>query len=149
MGGLAGGMAQTQAPLPAKTVRSAAVGGLATAKTPAFEGDQFVAWKISGSGQLQRFSANGAVTTVEPAPGLSIRAVTANGIEVWAAGAPANVARPVLFHSSDAGETWSRVNGPWESPIRSLSLAGKNDLSVVALDGTWLTTDAGKSWSKR
>jgi hypothetical protein len=149
VGGLARGRAQTQAPSRAKAVPSAAVGGLATAKTSALEGDQFVTWNISGSGQLQRSSANGAVATVEPAPGLAVRAVAANGIEVWAAGAQANVPTAVLFHSSDAGETWIRVKGPWQSPIRSLNLAGKSNLSVVALDGTWLTTDAGKSWSKR
>jgi hypothetical protein len=149
MGGLEGGLAQTQAPSPAKALRSAAIGSLPAAKTSALEGEQFVAWNISGTGQLQRSSANGAVTTVEPVPGLTVRAVAANGIEVWAAGAQANIATPVLFHSSDAGETWIRVSGPWQSPIRSLNLAGKNNLSVMAVDGTWLTTDAGKSWRKR
>jgi hypothetical protein len=149
MGGLAGGLAQTQSSSPAKAVRSSAIGGPVTAKTLALEDAELVGWTISPSGRLQRSLTNGAMTTIEPAPGVTIRAVAAEGIEVWAAGVQANLATPVLFHSSDAGETWSRVSGPWQNAITSLRLASKNNVSVVAQDGTWSTSDAGKSWTKR
>jgi hypothetical protein len=155
MGGLAGGLAQTQPSSPAKAVRSAAIGGPVAAKTLALEDAELVGWTISASGRLQRSLTNGAVTTVEPAPGVTIRAVAAEGIEVWTAGVEPSLTseqwqqRPVLFHSSDAGETWTRVSGPWQNAITSLRLASKNNLSVVAEDGTWVTSDAGKSWTKR
>lgn len=151
--GVAGGRLQSEATA-GKVIRSVAIGG-STAKASAVDYGEFVRWTISTGGQLQRNSQDGALTVVEPAPGVTIRAVAAEGIEVWAAGVQPDLyaeqwqQHPVLFHSSDAGETWTRINGPWQRPISSLNLTSKNSLIVLAQDGAWITSDAGKSWAKK
>jgi hypothetical protein len=112
-------------------------------------------WSISANSKLQRQSSNGALTTVEPAPGVTVRAVAAQGIEVWAGGSQPDLSttqwqqRPVLFHSSDAGETWAKIDGPWQGAIQSLVLADVNSVTVVTNDGRWTTTDAGQSWNRK
>jgi hypothetical protein len=114
----------------------------------------FVHWTISAAGQLQRRAVDGTLTIVEPVKGAIIRAVAAEGIEVWAGGLrsapnPKNVQpRSLLFHSSDAGETWKTIDGPWQGSIERVNLAGLGSLTVVTTDGTWNTGDGGKSWSK-
>jgi putative zinc finger protein len=154
VGGVVGGRLQS-GPAAAKVIRSVAIGGPSTAKASAVDYGEFVRWTISAGGQLQRNSQDGALTVVEPAPGVTIRAVAAEGIEVWAAGVQPDLhadqwqQRPVLFHSSDAGETWTRINGPWQTPISSLNLTSKSSLIVLAQDGAWITSDAGKSWDKK
>ena len=119
------------------------------------QSNQIVSWTISNAGKLLRRAQNGVLNVVEPAAGLTVRAVAARGIEVWAGGVQPDVSaktwqqRPALFHSSDAGETWNKVDGPWAGSIHRLDLASENSLTVIADDGTWSTTDAGKSWVKR
>jgi len=94
------------------------------------------------------------LTVVEPLSGAIIRAVAAEGIEVWAAGlqfapTPKNVQpRSLLFHSSDAGESWKTIDGPWQGSIERVNLAGLGSLTVVTTDGTWSTGDGGKSWNR-
>src|SRR6185437_11475297 len=124
-----------------KAVASSAIGG--PVRTGGARGFTPIAhWTISSEGKLQRQSGDGRVTSIEPAPGVSMRAVAAQGIEVWAAGAQPNLAakqwqqRPVLFHSSDAGESWAKIDGPWQSPINALSLDGANALTVTTPDGS-------------
>jgi len=138
---------------PAKTVNPISIS--AGAKTKFASGVlSFVHWTISAAGKLQRRAVDGTLTIVEPVPGAIIRAVTSEGIEVWAGGSktppnPKNVQpRSVLFHSSDAGETWKTVDGPWQGSIERVNLAGFGSLTVVTTDGTWNTGDGGKSWSK-
>lgn len=112
-------------------------------------------WTISPNGNLQRRATDGNFASIAPAPGVLIRAVAAQGIEVWAAGSQPDPSAkqgpqsPVLFHSSDAGETWLRIEGPWDSPITALSLSGTNTLTVITVNGSWSTADAGKSWTKK
>jgi photosystem II stability/assembly factor-like uncharacterized protein len=73
---------------------------------------------------------------------------------VWAAGSQPDLSAkqwqqsPVLFHSSDAGESWTKIEGPWKSPIKALSLDAANALTIITPDGIWMTLDAGKSWTK-
>jgi len=136
---------------PVKTVASSAIGGSlkkrgVSASTP------IVHWTISSAGILQRQSANRTMVSVQPAPGVIVSTVAAQGIEVWTAGMQSEISssRPgLLFHSSDAGENWSQIKGPWQGPIKGLVLSQSSVLSVIADDGTWSTTDAGKSWAKR
>ena len=112
-------------------------------------------WTISANGKLQRLSQNGGSTAVEPAPGVTVRAVAAHGIEVWAGGSQPDLSapqwreRPVLFHSSDAGESWTKIEGPWQGSIQSLALVDLHSLTLVSSDGKWTTTDAGKSWARK
>ena len=137
-----------------KTVAPSAIGG--PVRKGAIHGSALIAyWTISSNGKLQRKSSDGRFTWIEPAPGVSIRAVAAQGIEVWAAGAQPDLSakqwqqRPVLFHSSDAGESWTQVDGPWESAINALRLDSANALTVTTPDGSWTTLNAGKSWTKK
>ncbi|HKT26262.1 MAG TPA: zf-HC2 domain-containing protein [Terriglobales bacterium] len=137
-----------------KTVAPSAIGG--PVRKSAIHGFAPIAhWTISSNGKLQRESGDGRFSSIEPAPGVSIRAVAAQGIEVWAAGSQPDFSakesqqRPVLFHSSDAGETWTKVDGPWQSLISTLNLDSANALTVITPDGSWTTLNAGKSWTKR
>lgn len=137
-----------------KAVASSAIGG--PVRSGAIHGFAPIAhWTVSNNGKLQRQSGDGRFTLVEPAPGVAIRTVAAQGIEVWAAGSQPDLSaqqwqqRPVLFHSSDAGETWMQIAGPWQSPITALTLSGTNTLTVISADGSWKTDDAGKSWTKK
>jgi hypothetical protein len=113
---------------------------------------EFVSWTVTTAGKLQRELRNGTVKVVEPAPGVLVRAVAARGIEVWAGGSQPDLAAkqwkqsPALFHSSDAGESWTKVSGPWHGPISQLTLVAPDNLTVAAEDGTWISRDAGKSW---
>jgi len=155
-GGVVGGVAGTNfvpnQPAPAKALNTVSLPG-AKAKVP-YGVLAFVHWTISTAGKLQRRAIDGTLTIVEPVPGAIIRAVAAEGIEVWAGGSrsvptPKNaLPRSVLFHSSDAGETWNTIDGPWQGSITRVNLAGLGSLTVVATDGSWSTGDGGKSWSK-
>ena len=124
----------------------------ATMKRSAVAFNDIVSWTITTAGKLQR-QFRGAVKLVEPAPGVIVRAVAARGIEVWAGGSQPDLSAkqwqqaPALFHSSDAGETWTRVEGPWHGQIDRVSLVTPTNVTVVAHDGTWVTHDAGKTWS--
>lgn len=81
---------------------------------------------------------------------MTFRAVTANGLDVWAGGP-----QGALYHSADNGNHWTRV-----VPTSSgLVLSG----DIVALDfpdpqhgkvttstpEVWITTDAGQTWQKQ
>ena len=137
-----------------KTAASSAIGG-PVRKGAIHSFAPIAHWTISSNGKLQRESGDGRFTSIEPAPGVSIRAVAAQGIEVWAAGAQPDLSakewqqRPVLFHSSDAGESWAKIDGPWQLPINALSLDSANALTVTTPDGSWTTLNAGKSWTKK
>ena len=137
-----------------KAIASSAIGGpVRTSAARAFS--PIAHWTITSNGKLQRRSSDGRFSYIEPAPGVSIRAVAAQGIEVWAAGSQPDLSAkqwqqsPVLFHSSDAGESWIKIEGPWQSPINALSLDAANALTVITPDGFWITLDAGKSWTKK
>jgi hypothetical protein len=145
--------AENMLAVPPKTAGLSAVGGAAF-RRPAAAMTEMVSWTVTAAGKLQRQLRNGAVKLIEPAPGLMVRAVAAHGIEVWAGGSQPDLSArqwqqtPALFHSSDAGESWTQVSGPWHGSIHQLSLAGTANLTVVTDDGTWISRDAGKNWSR-
>jgi hypothetical protein len=80
----------------------------------------------------------------------AFRAVAVNGSEVWAGGAEAN-----LYHSSDAGNHWSRVM----PSSGSISLTGdivtlefpdqRNGKIATSTGELWTTTDDGQTWNKQ
>jgi hypothetical protein len=137
--------------IPAKSGGSAAIGGSLMRKS-GIAITEIVSWTVTAAGKLQRQLRNGAVKIVEPAPGVLVRAVAAQGIEVWAGGSQPDLKAkqwkqsPALFHSSDAGESWTKVSGPWHGPINQLILVAPDNLKVATEDGTWISRDAGKSW---
>lgn len=139
--------------VPPKSSTFVALGG-PMMRRPALAVTELVSWTVTAAGKLQRQLRNGAVKFVEPAPGVIVRAVAARGIEVWAGGSQSDLSTkqwgrqvPALFHSSDAGETWAKVDGPWHSSINSLTLTAPSNLTVATQDGTWISRDAGKSWN--
>lgn len=138
---------------PPKTVGLPAMSG-APFRRSAAAVNEMVSWTVTAAGKLQREVRNGAVKLIEPAPGLIVRAVAAHGIEVWAGGSQPDLSAkqwqqaPALFHSSDAGESWTQVAGPWHGSIHQVSLAGTEHLTVVTDDGTWVSRDSGKNWSR-
>jgi hypothetical protein len=150
---VSGGSQAEMVQIPAKTPPAAAVSGRLRKVQSTQLHAGIVNWAISDTGQLQRTLSDGATTNIQPAPGMTVKAVAAQGIEVWAAGTQADLAakdetqRYVLFHSSDAGKTWSRIDGPWQAPITQLSLSSKGNLTVVTQNGMWATDDAGKTWT--
>ena len=138
--------------MPPKAAGFSALPGTMMRKSE-FAFTEMVSWTVTAAGKLQRQLHNGAVKFIEPAPGVMVRAVAARGIEVWAAGLQPDLSArqwrqaPALFHSSDAGETWTKVNGPWHSSINTLTLTSSSSLTVATEDGTWVSRDAGKSWT--
>ena len=142
---------------PAKTLRSSTVSGPGFRARSADRFNGIVHWAISQAGKLERHAQDGVATTIEPAAGVTFRALAAagTGIEVWAGGLQPDLSakqwrqQPVLFHSSDAGETWTKVNGPWHGTISQLRLADAGSVIVMAEDGTWKTIDAGRNWQKQ
>jgi hypothetical protein len=110
-------------------------------------------WAVSSSGQLLRNAVSGEWVNIQPAPGVAFRAVAAQGIEVWAGGAEGNSddalssGRGVLFHSSDAGETWKQAEGPWRQVVSRVALNGPGVVTVTADDGNWKSSDGGQSWT--
>jgi hypothetical protein len=144
---------RSSAPVARKALSSSAIGG--PIRGGVLVVAQIVHWTISATGKLERRLSDGRFSFIEPAPGVPIRTVAAQGIEVWAAGSRPDLTakhwqqQPMLFHSSDAGETWSKVDGPWQSPVTTLNLSATNILTVVTSDGSWTTADGGKSWMKK
>ena len=151
-GGGPGSVHEESLNMPAKAAGFTALPGTMMRKSE-FAFTEMVSWTVTAAGKLQRQLHNGAVKFIEPAPGVMVHAVAARGIEVWAAGLQPDLSArqwrqvPALFHSSDAGETWTMVNGPWHSSINTLTLTSPSSLTVATEDGTWVSRDAGKSWT--
>ncbi len=78
------------------------------------------------------------------------RAVSAVGDDIWAGGAGG-----ALFHSSNGGQSWTRVvphsdSITLSSDIVRVEFSGLSRGVVTAASGeTWLTTDGGLTWTVR
>jgi photosystem II stability/assembly factor-like uncharacterized protein len=79
-----------------------------------------------------------------------IRAVAANGADVWAGGTAA-----ALYHSSDAGAHWARVIPSSESAtlsgdILALEFPDAQYGRISTSTGeVWTTADNGQSWKRQ
>lgn len=106
-------------------------------------------WRITEEGLLQRFIADEEWRTFSPGGQSDFRAVASAGNHVWAGGSSG------LFHSSDGGDHWSRVNigGTEEKDIGeivSIRMANANELSVFTASGeAWSTRNGGRTWSRK
>ena len=142
-------------------------------------------WTINPSGGLQRSVDEGAtwqdVNVNEPAPAAAselymakeerqsvmkektslkdqkqattpmiFRAVAANGADVWAGGV-----NGALYHSSDAGNSWTRIvpasaGVPLTGDIVSVNFSDAQHGRVsTSTSETWTTGDGGESWQKQ
>ncbi len=99
-------------------------------------------WRVSSDGQLLQKQADGTWTTVNLDPAARFRTVVAVDNDVWAGGD-----RGVLYHSSDAGLTWTRENVTAEDIVRISNVTCS--VSVQTRSGrilTRLAQGAGAWW---
>lgn len=105
-------------------------------------------WNISSDGELQRSADSGK--TWQPVPvadGVTFRALTFNGPDIWVGGAAG-----ALYHSSDAGGHWTQVkpvanNVSLSSDIAAIAFTDPQHGKVTTTNGqTWTTNDGGQSW---
>ena len=108
-------------------------------------------WTVSSEGALQRSFDGGATwETVPVEKNVIFRAVSVVGDSVWAGGA-----RGFLYHSSDAGRLWTRIqlsaNGSsLTDDIARIDFTDLQHGQLATTTGeTWLTTDAGRTWQKK
>lgn len=108
-------------------------------------------WTLSWDGVLQRSLDSGRTwQTVPVASHLILRALAANGLDIWVGGKAG-----ALFHSSDAGQHWAQVlpitdGQPFVGDIVGVEfsdpLHGKLTSSNHEI---WITSDAGQTWQKQ
>jgi hypothetical protein len=175
--------AQTEATTYAGPINGRNLTQLAAVSPGAVPADAGPRWTITSTGQLQRsfdqgvtwqivdvtanstsFKAADATSlTVIAGPSLSktkaakapkhpafmFRALSAAGAEVWAGGSDG-----LLYHSSDAGNRWSRVMPASSGAVLSGDIVaiefadpqhGKLSTSTAEV---WTTTDTGQTWQK-
>ncbi len=103
-------------------------------------------WSVSDSGSVQRSSDSGRTwKDVAIAEGVSFRAVSAVGEQVWAGGSGG-----ALYHSADGGEHWSPVPIPGLSRdvIRIEFPDPAHGAVTISTGETWRTSDGGRSWQR-
>lgn len=103
-------------------------------------------WSISNDGEVQVSHTGGAPwTTVAIAKGVRFRAVAAVGANVWAGGSGG-----ALYHSTDGGATWVRVEiGTSEDIVRVTFKDAQHGTATGASGAQWTTEDGGQSWKAR
>ncbi len=107
-------------------------------------------WNISPEGKLQR-SEDGGKNWQELGVDdkVEFRAIQVNGRDIWAGGTGG-----ALYHSSDGGAAWTRVNPasgatPTTEAIVSISCSSSNlqQVTVKTASGTkWVSEDGGEHW---
>ena len=109
-----------------------------------------VRWHVSTSGAVERSADGQTWEKIEIDPSVTFRAISSNDGDLWAGGTGG-----ALFHSSDAGKSWSRVKvgqeGMWVSDtITSVGFPSRNFGMVNTASGAvWETQDGGRSWHRR
>jgi len=108
-------------------------------------------WSISPDGKVQRSADSGKTFELIPvAPGARFKAIAASGNDVWAGGAGG-----ALFHSVDAGATWTQVainfgGNTVTETIAAIQLRDPQHLTVTTASGSsWISEDAGQHWQKQ
>ena len=108
-------------------------------------------WSLSWDGVLQRSLDSGRTwQTVPVATHLILRALAANGLDIWVGGKAG-----ALFHSSDAGQHWIQVvptaNGqPFVGDIVGVEFSdGLQGKLTSSNREIWITSDAGQTWQKQ
>jgi photosystem II stability/assembly factor-like uncharacterized protein len=106
---------------------------------------------LAADGTLQRsFDAGRSWQEVIVQPGAVFRAVSSSGPEIWAGGAAG-----LLYHSSDAGQHWTRVHPVsgeerLSTDITAIEFSDVQHGKLTTTTGQlWTTSDAGLSWQKQ
>lgn len=134
--------------LRAQTATQEAVGG------PITKARRYAAaaarWRVGSKGSIERSTDGRNWDAVVIDPGVTFRAMSSNDGELWAGGTGG-----ALFHSADAGRTWSRVKvgseGMWVAEtITAVDFPSARTGYVTTASGaTWFTQDAGHTWQRR
>jgi Carboxypeptidase regulatory-like domain/Photosynthesis system II assembly factor YCF48 len=107
-------------------------------------------WRAGSKGAIERSSDGTTWEAVTIDPAVTFRSISSNDGDLWAGGSGG-----ALFHSADAGRTWSRVKvgseGMWVSDtITAVDFPSARTGYVTTASGaTWLTQDAGRTWQRR
>jgi hypothetical protein len=103
-------------------------------------------WRINRQGQPERSYGRGPWQAVLPTDAATMRVLATAVTDVWIGGENAQ-----LYHSSDNGQTWSRIalpekNGPVHS-LAHIQIDSPADITIRASDATtWTTSNGGASW---
>jgi hypothetical protein len=107
-------------------------------------------WKISPEGKLLRKKGGeDSWHEIELPSAATLHSLASNNLDAWVGGAPlSGESSGALFHTTDGGEHWQRVNGPWTGDILALQASGAQHTSVLVrtAGGEWQTQDGGMNW---
>lgn len=108
-------------------------------------------WTLSPDGVLERSLDGGRTWETVPVPAsAALRALAAEGFEIWVGGAAG-----ALYHSSDIGQRWAQVTPTADGKALDADIIGVTftDAShgklTTSNHETWTTSDAGQSWEKK
>ena len=108
-------------------------------------------WTLTPEGMLQRSIDSGKTwETILVATPDTFRALTANGFDIWVGGA-----KGALYHSIDAGQHWMQVQPVSEGEALQADIIGiefpdlMHGTLTTADNQTWITSDAGQTWTKQ
>lgn len=108
-------------------------------------------WVLTADGTLQRSVDNGITWQQVPVPrGRTFRAVAADGLNIWVGGP-----KGAFFHSPDAGRHWKQIKPTIGSDDLIADIIGiqfddaQHGMLTTFGDGTWMTSDGGRSWQKQ
>jgi hypothetical protein len=123
----------------------------ATSDEAEFTTDLVPRWALSADGTLERSLDSGRNwKTITVSNRTIFRALAANGLDIWVGGSGG-----ALYHSSDAGEHWLRVQPQANGESLSTDIIGvefpdaQDGKVTTSSQGIWTTTDAGQSWQKQ
>lgn len=108
-------------------------------------------WTLTSDGMLQRSIDSGKTweTILVANPG-TFRALTANGFDIWVGGA-----KGALYHSIDAGQHWMQVQPVADGVSLQTDIIGiefpdlMHGTLTTAGKHTWITADAGQTWTRQ
>lgn len=113
-------------------------------------GQNQLRWTLSADGLPQRsFDSGKSWETIPVAGKIVFRALAANDSDIWVGGAAG-----ALYHSSDAGQHWSRVipladGQPLTADIVGVEFSDAAHGKVMTGNReTWTTSNAGESWQR-
>jgi len=107
-------------------------------------------WTLSADGTLQRSLDSGrSWKTITVSNRTIFRALAANGLDIWVGGSGG-----ALYHSSDAGEHWVRLQPVANGESLAADIIGVEftDIlhgKVTTSQETWTTADCGQTWEKQ
>jgi len=107
-------------------------------------------WTLSTDGTLQRSLDSGrSWTTITVSNRTIFRALAASGFDIWVGGSGG-----ALYHSSDAGEHWMRVQPVANGESLTADIIGVEFTDTLhgrlttSNQETWTTADSGQTWQR-